>query len=186
MDNSNKISLLLTQWKAGRKEALDEVIPLMYNELHTIAKRYLSKERPNHSLQATVLVNEAYIRLIDCNELDWKNRIHFLAVAAQLMRNILVDHARKNNASKREGAKYKISISQVKNLGKEPDLDLLDLEEALNSLAAIDRQQSRIVELRYFGGLSIEEIAEILAISTATVSREWRLAKIYLLHHLSR
>lgn len=186
MDSSNKISLLLTQWKEGRKEALDEVIPLLYNELHTMARRYLSKERPNHSLQATVLVNEAYIRLIDCNELDWKNRIHFLAVAAQLMRNILVDHARKNNASKRDGAKYKISISQVKNLGKEPDLDLLDLEEALSSLAAIDRQQSQIVELRYFGGLSIEEIAEILSISTATVSREWKLAKIYLLHHLSR
>lgn len=185
MSNPNKISLLLTEWKQGRKEALDEVIPLLYDQLHLLAKRYLSKERPNHSLQATVLVNEAYIRLIECNNLDWQNRAHFLAVAAQLMRNILVDHARKYSANKREGAKYTISLSAIKQLRKEPDLDLLALEDALTALSAIDAQQSQIVELRYFGGLSIEEIAEVLSISTATVSREWKLAKIYLLHYLS-
>lgn len=184
MSNPSKISLLLTEWKQGRKSALDEVIPLVYNELHLIAKRYLSKERANHSLQATVLVNEAYIRLTECNHLDWQNKAHFLAVAAQLMRNILVDHARKYSTNKREGAKYTITLSAIKKLSKEPDLDLLALEDALIELSVVDLEQSKIVELRYFGGLSIEEISEVLGISTATVSREWKLAKIFLLNYL--
>ena len=187
MSKLNNISLLLTEWKNGKKEALDEVIPLIYNDLHLLAKKYLSKELPNHSLQATVLVNEAYIRLLECQQIDWENRIHFLVVAAKIMRNILVDHARKYIAAKREGARYKLSLSAIDRLtSKDPDLDLLALDDALSALAIVDIQQSRIVELRYFSGLKIEEIAEVLNISTATVSREWKLAKLYLLHYLSK
>lgn len=185
MPNPNNISFLLTEWKNGKREALDEVIPLIYNELHLLAKKYLSKQY-NHSFQATVLVNEAYIRLIDCQQIDWQNKMHFLAVAAKIMRNILVDNARKYMADKREGARYKLSLSAIDKLSKEPDLDLLALDDALSALAIADAQQSHIVELRYFGGLSIEEIAQVLNISTATVSREWKMAKLYLLHYLSK
>jgi RNA polymerase sigma factor (TIGR02999 family) len=179
------ISFLLVEWKNGKKEALDQVIPLIYNELHLLAKIYLSKQH-NHSLQATALVNELYIKLLDCQKMDLQNKAHFLAVAAKVMRNILVDHARKYLADKREGARYKISLSAVKALSKEPDLDLLALDDALSALALADLQQSNIVELRYFGGLSIEEIAIVLNISTATVSREWKLAKFFLLHYLNK
>lgn len=186
MSNTNNISFLLTEWKNGRRDALDEVIPLVYNELHLLAARYLSKQQPNNSFQATALVNEAFIRLIDCQKMDWQNRAHFLAVAAKVMRNILVDHARKYLADKREGARYRLSLSAINRLGKEPDLDLIALDDALSALAIADAQQCKIVELRYFGGLNIEEIAQILNISTATVSREWKMAKLYLLHSLNK
>jgi RNA polymerase sigma-70 factor, ECF subfamily len=184
MVTPNNVTHLLLKWSKGDKGALDELIPLLYGELHRLANLRLRMERPNHTLQATALVHEAFIRLADWQSIEWQNRAHFLAVAAQLMRNILVDHARKHIAAKRGGDRYRLSLSDIPNLANERELDLIALDDALVTLATVDQQQSRIVELRYFGGLSIEEIAEVLAVSPSTVSREWKLAKVWLLHEL--
>lgn len=174
------------EWKQGNGDALNQLIPLVYDELKRIANIKLNNERVNHSLQGSALVNEAYLRLIDCDNIDWKNRAHFFGVAAQLMRNILVDHARKNLAVKRGGEKFMISLSDIPDLVNESDLNLLALDDALNSLAAIDKQQANIIELRYFAGLSMEAIAEVLGISTATLSREWKTAKVWLRHQMRK
>jgi RNA polymerase sigma factor (TIGR02999 family) len=182
--SSGIVTQLLIEWKQGNKEALNKLIPLIYNELKHIAKNKLKNERVNISLQPTMLVNEAYLRLIGCDNIDWKNRVHFFGVAAQLMRNILVDHARKNIADKRGGEHYTLSISNIPDLATEKDLDLVALDDALRILATIDPQQCRIVELKYFAGLDMEEIAHVLSISTATISREWKMAKLWLLQQL--
>lgn len=178
------VTQLLIEWKQGDGDALNRLVPLVYTELKHIAKSKLKNEQPNHSFQSTALANEAYLRLIGCDNIDWKNRAHFFGVAAQLMRNILVDHARKNIADKRGGDGYKLSLCDIPDLAKEKDLDLIALDDALTILSTIDPQQSRIVELKYFAGLDMEEIAEVLSISTATISRDWKIAKLWLLHQL--
>jgi RNA polymerase sigma-70 factor, ECF subfamily len=178
------VTQLLLAWRGGNKDALDQLVPLVYEELCRLANNRLRQERVNHTLETNALVNEAYLRLIDCQSLDWQNRAHFFGVAAQLMRNVLVDHARKQNAAKRGGDHYKISLTNLPDLSREPDLDLIALDDALLKLAKVDVQQSKIIELRYFGGLSIEDTAEVLGISAATVNREWRTAKIWLLREL--
>jgi RNA polymerase sigma factor (TIGR02999 family) len=180
MTTQNKITQILKAWNGGNKAALDELIPLVYDELHRLAMSRLRQDRAGHTLQATALVNEAYMRLADWQNVDWHNRAHFIGVAAQIMRNILVDYARKHGAEKRGGDRYKISLTAVANLTQERELDLVALDNALQSLAAIDPVQSRVIELRYFGGLSIEETAEVLGVSAATVSREWKIAKMWL------
>lgn len=178
------VTKLLVEWKQGDDNALNKLIPLVYEELKHIAKIKLKNERPNHSFQGTALANEAYLRLVGCDNIDWKNRAHFFGVAAQLMRNILVDHARKNIAEKRGGDRYKLSLCDISDLAKEKDLDLIALDDALTALSTIDPQQSRIVELKYFAGLDMQEISQVLGISTSTVSRDWKIAKLWLLQQL--
>ena len=174
------VTELLIDWSNGDQEALNKLMPLVYDELHRLASRYLRRERPNHTLQTTALVHEAYVRLVDENNANWRNRIQFFAVASQLMRHILVDYARRRNAAKRGGEYARLSFDEQMIVSKEKSADLMALDEALNGLAAIDPQQSRIVELRIFGGLTVEETAEALGISPTTVKREWSMAKAWL------
>lgn len=186
MSTPGTVTRLLLEWKQGDQSALDKLIPLVYQELHHIANIRLMNERSNNSLQPTALVHEAYIRLIGCDNIDWQNRAHLFGVAAQLMRNILVDRARQQLAAKRGGERFQISLGQITELADRKDLDLIALDDALNVLAKLDPQQVRIIEMRYFAGLSIAETAEVLGISTATISREWHMAKLWLLHELDR
>lgn len=183
---SADVTRLLAEWGGGDREALDRLIPLVYDELRRLADRYLRRERADHTLQPTALVNEAYMRLVGQSEVRWQNRAHFIGVAAQLMRRILVDHARGRVASKRGGGRQKLSLQALDSFFEEPDLDLVALDDALGELAEMDPQQSRIVELRFFGGLTIEETAEVVGVSPMTVKREWALAKAWLLRQVSR
>jgi RNA polymerase sigma factor (TIGR02999 family) len=180
------VTQLLLQWGEGDERALDELLPLVYDALRRLAGSYLRRERPDHSLQATALVHEAYLRLVDQKSVDWKNRAQFFGVAAQIMRRILVDHARARHAAKRGGAGLKLSLSVADRFVPQKDLDLMALDDALNALADIDAQQSRIVELRFFGGLTIEEIAEAIGVSRATVERDWTMAKAWLRREIKR
>lgn len=184
MSSFEEITLLLVAWKQGNKQALDKLVTLLYRDLHQIAKRRMVSEQLNHTLQPTALINEAYLRLANWQSFDWENRAHFLAVTAEIMRNILVDHARKNLANKRGRGTYKISLAEIVNKGEKQDLDIIALDDALKDLSKIDPLQSKIVELRYFGGLSIEEIAKVLETSASTISREWKLAKFWLMKEL--
>jgi len=159
---------------------LEELMPLVYDELRRLAAHYLRHERPDHTLQPTALVHEAYLRLVDQTQVRWQNRAHFFGIAANLMRQILVNHALSHRASKRGGTAIKLTLDEAAGLSKQRDVDLVALDEALTRLAALDSQPSRIVELRFFGGLSIEETAEVLRISPATVKREWTMAKAWL------
>ena len=174
------VTELLVDWSNGDQQALNKLIPLVYDELHRLASRYLRRERPDHTLQTTALVHEAYIRLVREKNGNWQNRVHFFAVASQLMRHILVDYARSHNASKRGGDYARLSFDERLIVSKEKSADLMALDEALNCLAAIDPQQSRVVELRVFGGLTVEETAEALGLSPRTVKREWSMAKAWL------
>ena len=174
------ITQLLAEASRGDQAALDAIFPLVYNELRRLADSYLRKERPDHTLQATALVHEAYLRLVDQTSINWQNRAHFFSVAAQVMRHILVDHARSHQRAKRGGSARKLSLDEAVSFFEEKDIDLVALDEALTNLEKLDPQQSRIVELRFFGGLTIDELAEVLKISPATVSREWALAKMWL------
>lgn len=160
-------------------------MPMVYGELHRLARRYLRRERSDHTLQSTALVHEAYLRLVDQKGVQWQNRAHFFAVAAQMIRRILVDHARTHNAEKRGGGACKLALDEAIAVPQRRDLNLVALDEAIDGLAAIDPQQGRIVELRFFGGLSIEETAEVLSISPATVKRDWAVAKAWLYRDLS-
>ena len=180
------VTQLLEKWSAGDDEALDQLMPLVYDELHRLAGAYLRRERQEHTLQPTALVHEAYLRLIGQHNTRWQNRAQFFGVAAQLMRRILVDHARGHHAAKRGGPRYQISLSRAPQFGEQPDLDLLNLHEALEKLAQLDPQQSRIVELRFFGGLTIDESAEVIGISHATVERDWRMARAWLQREINR
>lgn len=185
--SSPEITEILRAWNDGRREALDEIVPLVYDELRRQARRYLRRERGNHTLQTTALVNEAYLKLIDQRNVAWQNRAHFFGIAASLMRRILVDYARTKHRRKRGGAAEDLPLDEAILIKAENgDLDLLALDEALDRLAEIDAQQARIVELRYFSGLSIEETAEVLAISIATVKRNWNMARAWLHHELTR
>jgi RNA polymerase sigma factor (TIGR02999 family) len=174
------VTQLLVGWSKGDKEALDKLVPLVYDELRRQAARYLRHERPGHTLQTTALIHEAYLRLIDQRNVHWQNRAHFFGIAAQMMRRILVDHARTKKRAKRGGSDVRISFSEAVLKTPGQDLDFVALDEALDRLAAIDEQQSRIVELRFFSGLTVEETAEVLSISTATVKRDWSMAKAWL------
>jgi RNA polymerase sigma-70 factor (ECF subfamily) len=180
------VTELLEKWSQGDQGALERLMPLVYDELHRLAGGYLRRERREHTLQPTALVNEAYLKLIGQRHPNWQNRAQFFGVAAQLMRRVLVDHARAHHAAKRGGPGYNISLSNVHRFGDEPDLDLLALHEALDGLAKIDADQARIVELRFFGGLTIEEAAEVMDVSHATIEREWQVARAWLRRELSR
>jgi len=171
---------LLVAWKNGNADALGELIPIVYKELRTLARRQLRGERADHSLQPTALTHEAFLRLFGTRQVGWQNRAHFFAVASQLMRRILVEHARKRLAAKRGGQPTRVELEDAHQPSEAVDVDLVALHEALNQLETIDERQSRIVELRYFGGLSVEETAEVLGMSEATVKRDWRVAKLWL------
>jgi len=176
---------MLRAWTAGDQQALEKLTPLVHRELHRVARRYMAGERSGHTLQTTALVNEVYLRLVDCGQVNWHDRAHFFAVSAQLMRRILVDFARSRGYQKRGGNVPHISLDDAPPVCSEPDPNLLALDDALKALAELDRRKSRVVELRFFGGLNIEETAEILGVSAVTVMRDWRLAKIWLLRELS-
>ena len=178
--DSDNVSRLLSDWSGGNQQALEELLPLIYHELRRLAHGFLYRERPGHTLQTTALVHEAYLKLIDQTDARWQNRAHFFAIAAQAMRRILIDSARKHSAAKRGSAGEKVSLTDAAELSLTPNDALLELDEALNSLARIDQQQSRIVELRYFGGLTIEESAEVMNLSPATIKREWAMARAWL------
>ncbi|MBZ5654173.1 MAG: sigma-70 family RNA polymerase sigma factor [Acidobacteriia bacterium] len=182
---SQPVTELLVRWKAGDQEALEELVPLVYKELRGIARRHLQRERPGHTLQSAALVHEAYLRLLDQRPFDTENRAHFLAVASRLMRQILVDYARSHGAAKR-GADRRVELDAWLVLPQVRTTDVVALDDALSGLAKLDEQQSRIVELRFFGGLATEEIAEVLGISPSTVKRDWNVAKAWLTRQMRK
>lgn len=184
MPSPPNITQLLEKWREGEQGALDELVPLIYTELRRLAAAYLRRERHGHTLQATALINEVFLRLIDQHDVRWQNRAHFFGVAARLMRQILVDHARAHQAAKRGGAHYNLSLSRADRMADQSSVNVLTLHHALQRLEALDPRQSRVVELRFFGGLTIEESAEVLSISHATVEREWKMARAWLRHEL--
>ncbi len=179
-DNRQEISVILKDWSGGNRDSADALLSVVYDELRKIAAQYLRKENSGHTLQPTALVHEAYMKLIDISDVNWQDRAHFFAVSANVMRHILVDHARAKLAEKRGGSAQRIALEDVTSLSTEPDVDVLAVDEALKELAGFDEQQSRIVELRFFGGLTIEETAHVAGISPATVKREWAMAKAWL------
>ena len=184
--SSHDVTGLLLAWGEGDRTALDRLIPLVHDELHRMAHRYMSGEREGHTLQTTALINEAYLRLVDSGRMHWQNRAHFFAVSAEVMRRILVDFARSRNYQKRGGNAVHLPLDQAPEVSQECEADLVALDEALIALAAIDQRKSKIVELRFFGGLSVKETAEVLKVSPDTVMREWKLAKVWLLRELSK
>jgi RNA polymerase sigma-70 factor, ECF subfamily len=187
-DGQSEITRLLRDWQGGSKEALERLIPVVYDELHTLASRYLSRERSNHTLQPTALVNEAYVKLAGQRAVDWQNRAHFFGIAAQLMRRILVDRARHVGRSKRGGDVPRVSIDDAEPPAPASAVDPVDafaLDRALSRLEAIDPQQGRIVELRFFGGLTIQETAEVMGLSAGTVKRDWAVARAWLYRELT-
>ena len=186
LPSSHEVTRLLKAWSGGDEQALEKLTPLVYRQLHQIAQRYMGGERSGHTLQTTALVNEAYLRLVDCGKVNWQDRAHFFAVSAQLMRRILIDFARSRGYLKRGGAVAHISLDEAPSVCNEPDVNLVALDDALKALSAIDERKSKVVELRFFGGLNVEETAKVLCISSDTVIRDWRLAKIWLLRELSR
>jgi RNA polymerase sigma factor (TIGR02999 family) len=181
----HQVTQLLLDWSNGNQAALDKLMPLVDRELHRLAHHYMRQERPGHTLQTTAVVNEAYLRLIDQRQVQWKNRAHFFALSAQLMRRILVDHARKRKYAKRGGDARRISFDEVLAVSHERGPDLVALDDALQKLTAIDPRKSKVVELRFFGGLSVEETAEALAVSPLTIKRDWSMAKAWLYNTLS-
>ncbi|MFN7948883.1 MAG: sigma-70 family RNA polymerase sigma factor [Blastocatellia bacterium] len=180
-----EITQLLMNWSNGDQSAVNRLMPLVYDELHRLAASYLRRERQGHSLQPTALVHEAYLRLIDQQSVTWQNRAQFFGLAAAIMRNILVDHVRRRRAARRGGNEVTLTISHADRLGARSDIGLLALDDALNDLAAIRPRHARIVELKFFGGLTIDETAEVLGISHATVERDWTFARAWLKRELS-
>jgi RNA polymerase sigma factor (TIGR02999 family) len=174
------VTRLLREARAGDRAALDELLPLVYRELRQIAARHLAQERPGHTLQATALVHEAYLRLIDQHSVDWRNRAHFFSIAAEMMRRVLVNHAVGRRAQKRGAGETLLSLDEVVSFANRQDVDLILLDEALGRLAELDPLQARIVEMRFFAGLTVEEVAEVLGVSDSEVKREWRSAKAWL------
>jgi len=179
------VTQLLESWSNGDRQSLEKLLPLVYDELHKLAQRYLRRERADHTLQSTALVHEAYLKMVDQKNVRWQNRAHFFGVAAQSIRHILVDHARSHRAAKRGAGAPMLSLDEAIATPEKREVDLLALDQALEGLAALDPQQGRIVELRFFGGLSIEETAEALHISPATVKRDWVMAKAWLFRNLA-
>lgn len=177
---------LLRAWSQGDGSALDRLVPQVYEELHRLAQRYMRQERPDHTLQATSLVNEAYLRLIDINRVEWRDRAHFLAVAAQMMRRILVESARNRRRQKRGGGAVHVNFDDVQELPDSKEHDLVVLSDALSGLATFDARMSQVVELRFFGGLTVDETAHVLNVSPETVMRDWKTAKAWLLREIRR
>jgi RNA polymerase sigma factor (TIGR02999 family) len=184
--SSHEVTELLRAWSNGDEAALARLAPLVDAELHRLANSFLRRERPGHTLQTTALVNEAYLRLIDDNAVGWQNRAHFFGIAAQLMRRILVDHARRRRKLKRGGGALRLSLAEAETVVEGPTADIIALDEALSSLSKFDARKSRIVELKFFGGLQEEAIAEVLKISLRTVQREWNLARAWLYQELAK
>lgn len=182
---SHEVTGLLRAWSAGDQEALRKLTPLVYRELHRAARHYMAGERPSHTLQATALINEVYLRLIDVGRMDWQNRAHFFAVCAQLMRRILTDFARSRRYQKRGGGVAHMPLDDALVVGSHPDRELVELDDALKRLMLVDERKSRVVELRFFGGLDVKETAEVLKVSPETVMRDWKLAKVWLVRELS-
>ncbi len=187
MTSQHEITRLLADWGNGDQQALEKLAPLVYQELHRLASRYLRQERPGHTLQSTALVNEAYLKLVGQHDVKWQNRAHFFGIASQLIRRILVDYARNRYAAKRGANAPRLSLDEALGVPEaQRDLDILALNDALDDLAKIDPRQSRVVELRFFAGLSVEETAEVLQMSPATVKREWTAAKAWLFREIRR
>jgi len=184
--SEREVTRLLVAWSDGDLAALEQLAPLVYSELRRLARRHLGRERKGHTLQTTALVHEAYIRLIDQKEVRWQNRAHFFAIAAQMMRRILVDYARARNYAKRGGGAQMVSLDEAMEVSDERAADMIALDEALVALAELDQRKSRIIELRFFGGLSIEETAEVLGVSPGTVMREWTFAKAWLQREIDK
>jgi len=185
-EGSPQITKLLLQWREGKAEALDELVPLVHDELRRIARNFMRRQNPGHTLQTTALVNEAFIRLVDSNRVNWQDRNHFFAISAQLMRRVLVDVARRKNSLKRGGERVQVTLDDKLNVSDEKETDLIALDEAMSLLAELNPRQSQIVELRYFGGLTEEQIADTLEISSRTVRRDWNLARAWLFRELNR
>jgi RNA polymerase sigma factor (TIGR02999 family) len=179
------VTQLLADWRDGDQNARDELIPLVYQELHRLAHHYMSHERPGHTLQTSALINEAFLRLAAQSEVQWQNRAHFIGIAGQMMRRILVDYARNRGYAKRGGNALQVSLDEQLIVSEERSADVIALDDALQSLARLDERKSRLVELRFFGGLSIEETAEVLGVSPGTVMRDWTLAKAWLRREMS-
>lgn len=182
---ANPVTALLKAWGSGDEAALNELVPLVESELRRLARGYMARERTGHTLQTTALVNEAYLRLVDVQDVRWNDRAHFFGIAARLMRRVLVDHARQRAFQKRGGGGQAVSLDDAMLVSRAPDIELLDLDRALQALAAVDDRKARVVEMRYFGGMTVEETAGALAVSTETVKRDWRLAKLWLLDELA-
>ena len=182
---THEVTQLLVAWGDGDQSALDKLIPLVYDELHRMAHRYMAQERPEHTLQTSAIVNEAYVRLIDQKNVRWQNRAQFFGIAAASMRRILVDYARRRNRAKRGAGAFHISLDGAAILSNERASEMVAIDEALENLAAVDPRKSQVVELRFFGGLSIEETAEVLQVSPGTVMRDWTLAKAWLRQEIS-
>jgi len=181
----HEITQLLDAWSSGNQSALDELYPLVYDELHRLARRYMSREKKGHTLQTTALINEAYVRLVDQRNVHWANRSHFFAISAQIMRRILIDHARSHAYAKRGGGQEQVSLDETATLQVTRAAELIKLDDALQSLAELDQRRSKVVELRYFGGLSNDEIAQALGISPNTVTRDWNMARAWLYQQLA-
>jgi RNA polymerase sigma factor (TIGR02999 family) len=177
---------MLVDWSHGDREALAQIFPLVYDELRRIARHSLRRERPGHTLQATSLVHEAYLRLVDQTNVTWKSRAHFFSIAAEAMRRVLVEHSRSRHAGKRGGYRHRLTLDESMDWQGDRALDIVALDDALSGLSAIDPQKGRMVELRFFGGLTIEETAQVLGLSTATVERRWQIAKLWLQRELHR
>jgi RNA polymerase sigma-70 factor, ECF subfamily len=187
MDGSpNEVTQLLVAWSDGDEAARDRLMPLVYDELHRLAHQYMRRERRGHTMQTSALVNEAYLRLVGQNRTHWQSRAHFFGIAARLMRQILVDEARRRSYAKRGGGAVRVTFDETKTLVQEQSANVMDLDEALNTLEQIDSRKSQIVELRFFGGMSIEETAEALKVSPGTVMREWTFARAWLRNEMSR
>jgi len=185
-EGSPQITKLLLQWREGKADALDELVPLVHDELRRIARNFMRRQNPGHTLQTTALVNEAFIRLVDSNRVNWQDRNHFFAISAQLMRRVLVDVARRKNSLKRGGERVQVTLDDKLNVSDEKETDIIALDEAMSLLAELNPRQSQIVELRYFGGLTEEQIADTLEISSRTVRRDWNLARAWLFRELNR
>ena len=181
----HQITELLAEWREGNQSALDELYPLVYDELHRLARRYMSRERKDHTLQTTALINEAYVRMVDQKNVNWANRSHFFAISAQIMRRILIDHARRHAYAKRGGGAQQVSLEEVAAIVPDQGRELVRLDEALKTLAERDPRRSQVVELRYFGGLNNEEIAGVLHVSENTVTRDWNMARAWLYQQLT-
>ncbi len=181
---SRQVTRLLLAWAGGDEPALEQLIPLVHGELRRLARRHMRHERPDHTLQTTALINEAYVRLVDVRQVRWQDRAHFFAMAARLMRRILIDHARSRRYLKRGGGARTLSLDEAPDIAGAQRTDLVALDDALNALETVDPRKSQVIELRFFGGLSVQETADVLKVSPDTVMRDWRLAKAWLLREL--
>jgi RNA polymerase sigma factor (TIGR02999 family) len=182
--STHEVTSLLQAWGRGDDDALQRLVPLVYEQLRLAARRYMARERPGHTLETTALIHETYLRLVDVRQVKWQNRAHFLAMCAQLMRRILIEFARSRGYQKRGGGAVRVNLDRALLVGKQPDFNLVALDDALNRLAQVDERKSKVVELRFFGGLDVQETAEVMKVSADTVMRDWKLAKVWLLREL--